>query len=210
MCRRCWFASCGRPGSCTAARRQAGNFTGLALAATLCLAGVPAVWPRRVAAGWFGFLAIALCALVLLQEGRLPPANAAGLLLLVGVERWMSRDRAARATRWHPVFIGLITLGWIVHVHHWMARAGASPTAGVAVLAAVVLAFGFAVKEQRWRIAGLACFGLALLRVFALDVWAFDTLGRILSFLVLGVALLGVGFLYNHLKPRIREWTREG
>jgi uncharacterized membrane protein len=47
---------------------------------------------------------------------------------------------------------------------------------------------------------------LAIARVFLVDVWQFDTLLRIVSFLVLGAVLLVLGFFYNRWTEKLRRW----
>ena len=183
-------------------------FGALLLASAVSVFGLRDPLPRRLAAVWFGALATLQCLQTLAAGDPLPGFNAAGLLLVMAMERSATRTLPAAARPWLQGLAGLITAGWIAHVHSWMQRAEASTTVGWAVLAALLLAYGFAVKAQRWRIAGLACFVLALIRIFTLDVWKLDSLGRIASFIILGLALLGVGFLYNLYRDRIREWTR--
>ena len=50
--------------------------------------------------------------------------------------------------------------------------------------------------ERAYRWFSLSLFMLCVARIVTVDVWNFDALGRIVSFLGLGVALLGVSFLY--------------
>ena len=63
--------------------------------------------------------------------------------------------------------------------------------------AAAALGWGFLRSRPRVRYAALALFGLTVLKVFYVDLSAVRTAYRILSFLVLGVVLLGVSFLYQ-------------
>jgi uncharacterized membrane protein len=74
------------------------------------------------------------------------------------------------------------------------------------LLAFATLGAGFALKDRIYRLAGLAILGVSVGRVFLVDVWQFDTVFRILSFLVLGVVLLALGFLYNRLAGLLRKW----
>ena len=43
-------------------------------------------------------------------------------------------------------------------------------------------------------------------RVFFVDVWVFDPVYRIVSFIVLGLVLLVVGYCYNRLEEKLRRW----
>jgi hypothetical protein len=70
----------------------------------------------------------------------------------------------------------------------------------------VVLGVGFILRERTYRLLGLMILGTAVARVFLVDVWQFETIYRILSFLVLGAVLLAIGFLYNRLAETLRRW----
>jgi uncharacterized membrane protein len=70
----------------------------------------------------------------------------------------------------------------------------------------VVLGLGFILRERTYRLLGLMILGTAIARVFLVDVWQFETIYRILSFLVLGAVLLIIGFLYNRLAETLRRW----
>ena len=63
--------------------------------------------------------------------------------------------------------------------------------------AAAALGWGFIRARAPVRYAALALLGLTVFKVFLVDLAAVRTAYRILSFLVLGVVLLGVSFLYQ-------------
>jgi len=52
----------------------------------------------------------------------------------------------------------------------------------------------------------LAILSVALLHLFLFDVWRLDTLYRIVSFLVLGVVLLILSFVYSRFAETFRRW----
>jgi uncharacterized membrane protein len=83
----------------------------------------------------------------------------------------------------------------------YQGRAGFTTQVGLSVLwtlyAAAVLAWGFIRSRASVRYGALALFGLTVLKVFYVDLSAVRTAYRILSFLVLGVVLLGVSLLYQ-------------
>jgi len=71
------------------------------------------------------------------------------------------------------------------------------------ILFAIVLRLG----EQTFRWFSLALFLLAVARIVAVDIWAIeDPLGRIASFMGLGVALLVVSFLYARFRDAWRKY----
>ncbi|MFY9732982.1 MAG: DUF2339 domain-containing protein [Candidatus Acidiferrales bacterium] len=59
--------------------------------------------------------------------------------------------------------------------------------------------------ERAYRWFSLSLFMLCVARIVTVDVWNFDALGRIVSFLGLGVALLGVSFLYARHRELLRR-----
>ncbi len=79
-------------------------------------------------------------------------------------------------------------------------------TASWSLLATAVLAVGFAIRERTYRHAGLGILLCALARLVLIDVWQFDTLTRILSFITLGAVLLLTGFFYNRFANTLRRW----
>jgi uncharacterized membrane protein len=63
--------------------------------------------------------------------------------------------------------------------------------------AAATMAWGFIRSSAPLRGAALALFGLTVLKVFSVDLATVNTVYRIVSFLVLGVVLVTVGYLYQ-------------
>jgi len=68
--------------------------------------------------------------------------------------------------------------------------------------AAATLAWGFVRRSTALRYAALGLFGLVIVKVFVVDLASVKTLYRMLSFLILGVALLLVGLLYQKVSRR--------
>jgi uncharacterized membrane protein len=102
-------------------------------------------------------------------------------LVLVSVWLWV--------TRWtlHRGALGELTTSWTI-------------------LALVVFAAGLTLRERIYRLGGFAILGLALGRLFLFDVWKFDSLYRIVSFLVLGAALLALSFVYHRFSETFRKF----
>ena len=66
--------------------------------------------------------------------------------------------------------------------------------------AAAAMGWGFIRALPVVRYAALGLFGLVILKVFLVDLATVSTLYRIVSFLILGVVLLGVSFLYQRVR----------
>jgi len=62
---------------------------------------------------------------------------------------------------------------------------------------------GFTKKRAALRHTAMGLFLLTLIKVFMVDVARASTPFRIVSFLVLGIVLVGASFLYYHFTDRI-------
>jgi uncharacterized membrane protein len=109
---------------------------------------------------------------------------------------------AAPALAWSAA--GLLTY-WCMNANHAYAW-GLSLTIIAALLALVLFAAGLLLSERAYRLGGMALLGLGVALVFFVDVWSFDPLYRILSFIVLGVVLLLIGYFYNRFEEKLRQW----
>ncbi len=149
--------------------------------------------------------------------------GAGGTLALAA--RWLTNStrtasvanvgRALSATA-GVVLLYVLSIGWI---RYQDVEASAARTAGqgdlvrqtewrkeigLSVLwtlyAAAAMAWGFIRALPIVRYAALGLFGLVILKVFLVDLATVSTLYRIVSFLILGVVLLGVSFLYQRVR----------
>ena len=158
------------------------------------------------------------CALLLLlalgvfwngDEGQISTPNAAAMLTLLAVYHIAKRPALnwpGLPERWRDTiaYILLATL-WLL-VTRWVRMEGHGfyTTIAWSVLAASVLGCGFLLRDRSHRRAGMVLFGLALARILLIDVWNLETGYRIASFLVLGLLLPLLGFVYNRFADRIR------
>jgi len=75
-----------------------------------------------------------------------------------------------------------------------------------ALMAMVLFGIGLLMHCRPYRLVGLLWLGAAVLHVIGVDVMRLGSLGRILSFITLGVVLLILGFLYNRFQDTIRKF----
>jgi uncharacterized membrane protein len=78
-------------------------------------------------------------------------------------------------------------------------------TAAWGVEALIVFLAVLKMDERAYRWFSLGLFMLCVVRIVTVDVWNLDALGRIVSFLGLGVALLAVSFLYARHREILRK-----
>jgi uncharacterized membrane protein len=69
----------------------------------------------------------------------------------------------------------------------------------------VLLAAGFPLGQRVLRLQGLALFFTCILKLFLYDLRNLETLYRILSFVALGVILLGVSWVYTRFQDQIKK-----
>ena len=87
----------------------------------------------------------------------------------------------------HEVSGGILTMAWAIE--------------GVALLIA-----GFPLRDRILRLLGLSLFLICILKLFFYDLRQLETLYRILSFIVLGVILVGVSWIYTRFRSRIERY----
>ncbi|MDE6876446.1 MAG: DUF2339 domain-containing protein, partial [Alistipes sp.] len=74
---------------------------------------------------------------------------------------------------------------------------------GLITAGSVQMGLGMLRRQKILRIFSLFVFGLVLLKLVLHDLWQWPTLGRIVVFILLGVTLLLLSFLYQRLKTTL-------
>ncbi len=82
---------------------------------------------------------------------------------------------------------GILTVAWGIE--------------GLALLIA-----GFPLRDRMQRLAGLVLFLVCVLKLFLYDLRELETVNRIISFIVLGVILVGVSWMYTRFRDRIQRY----
>jgi hypothetical protein len=79
-------------------------------------------------------------------------------------------------------------------------------TLGWGAGAFLLVALGLALRDRILRVAGLVVLACAILRLVVFDLSGLPTDGRILTFVLLGVAMLALSFGYARFKERLTQW----
>jgi uncharacterized membrane protein len=74
------------------------------------------------------------------------------------------------------------------------------------VEAVALLAAGFALRDRVLRLSGLALFLICTLKLFFWDLRNLDTLPRIVSFIVLGLLLVAVSWVYTRFRDQVQRF----
>ncbi len=189
------------------------GYAGAALAAQLAYERAPAgdfplAWlvlaVVALLAGWrgardFQFQACGLAALAILGMAFRPAEPLLSMILAV-MALYTAAVALPAARPAHAVASGLLALllyrqvsGSVLTVA-WGAQ-------GVALLAA-----GFPLRDRTLRLSGMGLLLVCILKLFLYDLSYLETLPRIFSFIVLGLLLVGVSWLYTRFRERIERF----
>lgn len=115
-------------------------------------------------------------------------------------------SRSSRSTGFTWYLQVLAVVWWLAAVAHFLDRMNLPDEANAGFSIALMLA-GFAqmIAGMRFhmkvlRMISLCTFGIVLVKLLVADLWAMPTVGKILVFVLLGVILLLLSFLYQKLK----------
>ena len=76
-----------------------------------------------------------------------------------------------------------------------------------ALYAILLITIGIIKRHKPIRMIAMVLFGITTLKVFFIDLSYLKGFSRIVSFMILGVILLGVGFIYSKFKDKIKEFV---
>jgi len=163
----------------------------------------------RILTGWL----YAAVALVLLWVGvwhQQTVSDLIAILLVLTAIRLGTRHAGAAALPSpapEALVIATIASAWL-WVTQWTVDHGVRDqlTTAWTLLALAWLGAGLGLRERLYRLGGFALLALALARLFFTDVWGFDPLYRIISFLVLGAVLLVLSFVYHRFAELMKRW----
>jgi hypothetical protein len=120
--------------------------------------------------------------------------------------RHASRQLVSEAESWGLILLSAVT-GWIF-VDDWVATRFQANylTMGWALFALYLFFFGLAVRERRQRWCGLALLACAMVRVCFSDIWGLSNGYKVLTFVVLTLITLGLGYIYARFADRLKSW----
>ncbi|MEO8594492.1 MAG: DUF2339 domain-containing protein [Candidatus Solibacter sp.] len=151
-------------------------------------------------------LAIAVSALVAahilaadLNAGRALTSVAPGIAIVYAA---MLRRELASWLRLYFSLLGTLLLAALIF--HQVS--GSMLTIAWGAEAIVLLAAGFALRDRVLRISGLALFLVCTVKLFFWDLRNLETLPRIMSFIVLGVLLVAVSWVYTRFRAQVNKF----
>jgi hypothetical protein len=99
---------------------------------------------------------------------------------------------------------------WDVLVEAAATRLSMFTTLVLGLYALALLGLGFGLRDKLHRFLGLGLFGVTILKLGLADIWALDTLYRIVVGGGIAALLLSAAFLYGRFGSRIREMLTDG
>lgn len=128
-------------------------------------------------------------------------------LFLLGKWYYRCFDFRKKDARMMTSFIAIAsTILFAVAVHNmlylfgWQNESSAAISISLSIAGFIQMAFGMRLHLKVLRMISLAVFGVVLLKLVIIDLWLLPTVGKIIVFIMLGVILLVLSFLYQKLK----------
>lgn len=91
----------------------------------------------------------------------------------------------------------------MLYLCDWENESSAALSISLSVAGFVLMSLGMRLHLKILRMISLAVFGLVLLKLIIVDLWLLPTVGKIIVFIMLGVILLVLSFLYQKLKKAL-------
>lgn len=128
-------------------------------------------------------------------------------LFLLGKFYYDSFDFRQKSSNLMTTFIAIVsTVVWAVAVNNMLHLTGleqessAALSISLSIAGFIQMSLGMRLHLKRLRMISLGVFGLVLLKLVIVDLWLLPTVGKIIVFIMLGVILLVLSFLYQKLK----------
>jgi uncharacterized membrane protein len=149
------------------------------------------------------------------RSGLLPPTwlrftaapwTACGVIASLYVAQLLAPRSAGQSIeRFARAFYSLLaTLLLAILLYHEVS--GGTLTMAWAAEALALLGAGFPLRDRVQRLSGLSLFMVCVLKLFLYDLRELETVNRILSFIVLGLILVGVSWMYTRFRDRIQRY----
>ena len=97
----------------------------------------------------------------------------------------------------------LLALLALATAHFWVEASGKMLTICWSFEGLAAVGLGFFTSERWARLAGLGLLSFCILKLFLYDLRGLEGLARILSFIILGLVLVGVSWVYTRFKERL-------
>ena len=114
----------------------------------------------------------------------------------------MLRRESGSLPRLYDSLLATLLLGTLIY--HEVS--GSVLTVAWGAEAVALLAAGFALRDRVLRLSGLGLFLICTLKLFFWDLRNLETLPRIVSFIVLGLLLVAVSWVYTRFRDQVQRF----
>lgn len=192
--------------------------TTLLLTASVMLLALTTIGRRGI---WSLYLLLpGLCALLLALMGMPAPgklienipllaamATIAGVYLICAADIFTGRSKLMTDIKLYTIYFHVAaSIFAVIVVLYCLDMAGLQQlrSAGVSIAltacAATQMAIGMRHHNKLLRLVALCVFGIVIIKLGVYDIWKMVAIGRIIVFILLGIILLAVSFLYQRLR----------
>jgi uncharacterized membrane protein len=171
-------------------------------AAALALVLAARQWKRDV----FGWQSCAVAAMAdFLAMANLPDASAPVWATCAAIACFYVAQLASDRASHRRLYFSLLATTLLTLLLYYRIS-GSLLTMACGTEGVILLASGFPLRDRVLRISGLALLLACILKLFVWDLRHLETLPRIFSFIVLGVILLGVSWIYTRFRERVAKF----
>jgi hypothetical protein len=210
------------------ARREEGGMLPIAASSVGLAFGIVALWAllpaEMVAASWaaaalalllgerqwkrevFGWQSCAAAALAyFLSMANLPDTSAVAWPAAAAIACFYAAQLMSQRAGHRRLYFSLMATTLTTLLLYYRIS-GSMLTMACGVQGVILLASGFPLRDRVLRISGLALLLACILKLFVWDLRHLETLPRIFSFILLGVILLGVSWIYTRFRERVAKF----
>ena len=159
-------------------------------------------WKRAVLE-WQSYPAAALA--YLLSMANLPHTSAAVWTTCAAIACFYAAQLVSQRDGWRRLYFSLLATTLTTMLLYYRIS-GSMLTVACGIEGVILLASGFPLRDRVLRISGLTLLLACILKLFVWDLRHLETLPRIFSFIVLGVILLGVSWIYTRFRERVAKF----
>jgi hypothetical protein len=171
-------------------------------AAALALVLAARQWKRDV----FGWQSCAVAAMAgFLAMANLPDASAPVWATCAAIACFYVAQLASDRASHRRLYFSLLATTLLTLLLYYRIS-GSLLTMACGIQGVILLASGFPLRDRVLRISGLTLLLACILKLFVWDLRHLETLPRIFSFIVLGVILLGVSWIYTRFRERVAKF----
>jgi len=171
-------------------------------AAALALLLAEWQWKQEVL-GWQGSVSAALA--YVLELANLPDTSAVAWPAAAAIACFYGAQFVTERDGWRRLYFSLLATTLTTMLLYYRIS-GSLLTVACGIQGVILLASGFPMRDRVLRISGLALLLACILKLFVYDLRHLETLPRIFSFIVLGVILLGVSWIYTRFRERVAKF----